>query len=102
MDEPRLVLRQLAGDSFHEMLPNRKEAICCGGGGGLRAIAEAYDTRMAAFGLKVNQVKKAGADTVVTTCSNCRLQFKEGFEHYKLDTQVTGLAELMAQALVEE
>ena len=43
----------------------------------------------------------AGADTVVTTCSNCRLQFKEGFAHYKLDTQVTGLAELMAQAIVE-
>ncbi|MCA9933428.1 MAG: (Fe-S)-binding protein [Ardenticatenaceae bacterium] len=101
MDEPRLVLRQLAGDSFHEMLPNRKEAICCGGGGGLRAIPEAYDIRMAAFGLKVDQIKKAGADTVVTTCSNCRLQFKEGFEHYKLDTQVTGLAELMSQAIVE-
>lgn len=101
MDEPRLVLQQLAGDSFHEMLPNREQAICCGGGGGLRAIPEAYDIRMAAFGLKIDQINQAGADTVVTTCSNCRLQFKEGFEHYKLDTQVTGLAELMAQAIVE-
>ncbi|MCC6607476.1 MAG: (Fe-S)-binding protein [Anaerolineae bacterium] len=101
MDEPRLVLQQLVGDSFHEMLPNREQAICCGGGGGLRAIAEAYDIRMAAFGLKIDQINKAGADTVVTTCSNCRLQFKEGFEHYKLDTQVSGLAELMAQAMVE-
>lgn len=101
MDEPRLVLRQLAGDSFHEMLPNREQAICCGGGGGLRAIPEAYDTRMAAFGLKIDQIKAAGADTVVTTCSNCRLQFKEGFEHFKQNTQVTGLAELMAQAIVE-
>lgn len=101
MDEPRLVLQQLVGDSFHEMLPNREQAICCGGGGGLRAIPEAYDIRMAAFGLKIDQINKAGADTVVTTCSNCRLQFKEGFEHYKLDTQVSGLAELMAQAMVE-
>ncbi|MEZ4519322.1 MAG: (Fe-S)-binding protein [Chloroflexota bacterium] len=101
MDEPRLVLKQMAGDSFHEMLPNREQAICCGGGGGVRAIPEAFDTRMAAFELKVKQVENADADVVVTTCSNCRLQFMEGFKHYGLDKQVSGLAELMAQAIIE-
>ncbi len=101
MDEPRDILHTLCDGNFKEMTPNREAAICCGGGGGLRAIPEAYNNRMAAFGLKVEQIRQTGADTVVSTCSNCRLQFEDGFKHYKMDTRTKGLASLVAEALVE-
>ncbi len=100
-DEPRELLQYLAPNSFVEMNPNRDMTICCGGGGGVRAIKDAYELRMDAFKLKVDQVEKAQADTVVMTCSNCRLQFMDGFKHYELQKEAVGLVEMVAKALIE-
>jgi len=101
IQEPRDILKVLAPNSFKEMTPNREEAICCGGGGGVIAIEAADPQRYAAFGLKIDQVNKVGANTVTMTCSNCRLQFTDGIDHFKLDWKVTGLAQMVADALVE-
>jgi Fe-S oxidoreductase len=102
MNEPREVLKLVAGDHFVEMVPNRESALCCGGGGGVIAIKDADPQRFAAFELKMDQVRKAGADTVVMSCSNCRLQFVDGIQHFNLDWKVTGLAQVVADALVED
>jgi Fe-S oxidoreductase len=100
IDEPREILKILAGDSFKELTPNREQAMCCGGGGGVISIKEADPLRFAAFGLKVEQMKKAGTQSVCMTCSNCRLQFSEGVAHYELDVKVRGLSEMVADALL--
>ncbi len=100
--EPREILNILAPHAFKEMSPNKEELICCGGGGGVIAIKEADPNRFAAFQLKVDQVNAVGAKTVAMSCSNCRLQFTDGVEHFKLDWKVTGLAQIVADALIEE
>lgn len=100
--EPRTVLNLLAPHDFKEMSPNREEAICCGGGGGVIAIKEADPIRYAAFGLKIDQMKKVGAKTVVMSCSNCRLQFVDCVQHFNLDVKVAGLSQLVADSLVEK
>jgi Fe-S oxidoreductase len=99
--EPREILNILAPKSFKEMSPNREESICCGGGGGVIAIQAADPQRYAAFELKIDQVKKVGAKTVAMSCSNCRLQYTQGIEHFNLDWKVTGLAQMVADALEE-
>jgi Fe-S oxidoreductase len=99
--EPRKVLNILAGDSFREMSPSKEESICCGGGGGVIAIKEADPIRYASFGLKIEQVDKIGAKTVVMACSNCRLQFTDCVQHFDLDWKVAGLSQLVADALEE-
>ncbi|MCL4562120.1 MAG: (Fe-S)-binding protein [Chloroflexi bacterium] len=101
IQEPRDVLHVLAPKSFKEMIPNRAEAICCGGGGGVIAIKEADPYRYAAFELKVDQLKKVGASTVVMGCSNCRLQFDDCVQHFNLDVKVAGLSQMVADALIE-
>ena len=101
IQEPRDILDILAPQSFKEMTPNREEAVCCGGGGGVIAIKAADPIRYAAFGLKIDQVNKVGAKTVTMTCSNCRLQFTDSVDHFKLDWKITGLAQMVADALVE-
>jgi Fe-S oxidoreductase len=45
-------------------------------------------------------VHATGAKVVIASCDNCRHQFTELNEHYKLDVQVSGLAELVVKALV--
>jgi Fe-S oxidoreductase len=99
--EPREILKILAPESFKEMTPNREEAVCCGGGGGVIAIKAADPIRYAAFGLKIDQVNAVGAKTVTMSCSNCRLQYTDSVEHFKLDWNITGLAQMVADALVE-
>ncbi len=101
IQEPRDILKILAPNSFKEMTPNREESVCCGGGGGVIAIKAADANRYAAFQLKIDQVNTVGAKTVTMTCSNCRLQYTDGVDHFKLDWKVTGLAQMVADALVE-
>jgi Fe-S oxidoreductase len=102
VEEPREVLKILAGDRFVEMVPNREANLCCGAGGGVIAIKDADRLRFEAFELKIDQIQKTRADTVVMSCSNCRLQFVDGVQHFNLDWKVTGLAQVVADALVEE
>jgi Fe-S oxidoreductase len=99
--EPREILAILAPQSFKELTPNKEEAICCGGGGGVIAIKDADPIRYDAFKLKIDQVNAVGAKTVTMTCSNCRLQFTDCVDHFKLDWNVTGLAQMVADALEE-
>ena len=101
IQEPRDILNILAPNSFKEMTPNREEAICCGGGGGVIAIKEADPLRYKAFELKIDQMNKVGAKTVVMACSNCRLQFTDCVQHFNLDVKVAGLSQMVADAMVE-
>ncbi|MFZ5857052.1 MAG: (Fe-S)-binding protein [Chloroflexota bacterium] len=101
IQEPRDILKVLAPDAFKEMTPNREESVCCGGGGGVIAVKAADPVRYAAFELKIDQVNAVGAKTVTMTCSNCRLQYTDSVEHFKLDWKVTGLAQMVADALEE-
>lgn len=102
MEEPRLIINHLAPKSFVEMPNNRTNAICCGGGGGIRGIPDARPNVYAAFGLKVKDVKAINADGVITTCSNCRVQFNDGFRHYGMSEEVYGLVGMVAAALIEK
>ncbi len=101
IQEPRDILKIIAPNSFKEMTPNREESVCCGGGGGVIAVKAADEVRYAAFELKIDQVNAVGAKTVTMTCSNCRLQYTDSVEHFKLDWKITGMAQMVADALVE-
>lgn len=99
INEPREVLNILAPHAFKEMTPNKAEAICCGGGGGVIAIKEADPLRYAVFGLKIEQMQKVGAKTVAMCCSNCRLQFVDSVKHFNYDIKIAGLSQMVADAL---
>jgi Fe-S oxidoreductase len=101
IQEPRDILKIVAPNAFKEMSPNREQAICCGGGGGVIAIKAADSNRFKSFELKIDQVNAVGAKTVAMSCSNCRLQFSDGITHFNLDWKATGLAQIVADALIE-
>jgi Fe-S oxidoreductase len=100
MEQPRNLLRMVAKD-FVETSDHGLTNWCCGGGGGVSAIEEAEPLRLQAFKIKKAQLEATGAKTLVTACANCRIVIEEGLEHYQLDLPVVGLAETIAEHLVE-
>ena len=101
IEEPRLVLRAAVKD-FRELYPNREESYCCGGGSGMVAVSEWEERRMQAGMPKANQIKATGAKIVVASCDNCRIQLGELDERYNLGVKVTGLADLVVNAVVNK
>jgi Fe-S oxidoreductase len=81
------------------MTPNRDAALCCGGGGGLVALAEFAERRIAAGKPKADQIKQTGAKVVVAACENCRLQIGDLNEAYGLNVQITALTDLVVRAM---
>jgi Fe-S oxidoreductase len=98
IEEPRFVLNRITTD-FREMTPNKAEALCCGGGGGLVALAEYTDRRITAGKPKADQIKRTGARVVVAACENCRLQIGELNDHYNLNVRSTALTDLVVRAM---
>jgi len=98
IEEPRRVLRAATRD-FVEMTPNRLEAYCCGGGGGLVALPEFEDLRLKAGAPKADQIRRSGAEVVIAACENCRLQIGDINHHYGLGVEVSALADLVVKAM---
>ena len=98
LEEPRYVLGKIARD-FREMTPNKDAAFCCGGGGGIVALAEYTDRRIAAGKPKADQIKQTGAKVVVAACENCRLQIGDLNETYGLNVEITALTDLVVRAM---
>ncbi|MFQ6101800.1 MAG: (Fe-S)-binding protein [Anaerolineae bacterium] len=98
-EEPRALIRAVATD-FRELVPNRELNWCCGGGGGLIAALEMKETRMQAGWKKVEQIRRSGAQWVVTSCENCKTQLADLSEHYELGVEIKGVVDLIADALI--
>jgi Fe-S oxidoreductase len=99
--DARYLLSGFAED-FREMKPTGNANWCCGGGGGVAAIASAADLRQKVFAIKVRQVEETGADTMVSACSNCRLTLDEGKANANWDRGIDSLVEIIADHLIEE
>ncbi len=99
MEEPRIILKAACMD-FREMVPNRDQNYCCGGGGGVVLETASHDFRMEVTGkMKVDQIKRTGAKIVATSCANCKVELSHLIEKYELDMQWAGVHDLVLRAL---
>jgi len=98
-EEPRMLIRAVARE-FRELNPNRALNWCCGGGGGLIAAPEMQEVRMQAGQPKVEQIRRTGAQWVVTACENCKTQLTDLNAHYEMGIEVKGVVDLIANALI--
>ncbi|MBD3219196.1 MAG: hypothetical protein GF310_13050 [candidate division Zixibacteria bacterium] len=99
VDQPRKILKSFV-PNFVEMTPHGKDNYCCGGGGGLVSVDEIHDFRMNIAGkVKAEQIRRTGAEIVISPCANCKKQLKELVEHYELPCQVMGIHDLILKAI---
>ncbi|MFQ6104140.1 MAG: (Fe-S)-binding protein [Candidatus Glassbacteria bacterium] len=74
-DEPREVLKKIAGLELNEMPDSRADSLCCGGGGGRIWMETPKGERFA--NLRLEQANEMGAEVLVTSCPYCITMFEE-------------------------
>jgi Fe-S oxidoreductase len=102
-EEPRYVINNVC-NHFYEMPPNtiREQTFCCGSGAGLNA-GENMELRMAGGLPRANAVKhvheKHGVNMLACVCAIDRAVLPPLMEYWVPEVQVTGVHELVANAL---
>jgi len=98
--EPRGILQAIPKTKLEEMERSRNMGFCCGGGGGLMWIEEQPGTTKISQ-MRIEDVVKTGADTVVTACPYCLQMFEDSIEHKNIkdSLKATDLVELVEAAM---
>lgn len=94
-EEPRHILESLPGVELLEMLHNRSNSECCGGGGLLKGAEPDLSLNIAES--RINQALRTGATDMVSACVTCRLQMSEAAIVKDLDVGIHDIAEFVAQ-----
>ena len=92
-DAPRAVLNAIPGLRLTEMPRNREDAYCCGAGGLIRydypeSAAESGSDRL-------REAESTGADTLVTACPACLMQFQQVRNQLRSRLKVLDVTELI-------
>jgi Fe-S oxidoreductase len=88
----------IGAENFVDMIPNRSNNFCCGGGGGY--LQSGYTEARRQYGrIKFDQVMATKASYVVTPCHNCHAQIHDLGEHFNGGYHVIHLWTLIGLAL---
>ena len=104
LDEPRYVIKSVC-NNFYEMPANtiREQTFCCGSGSGLNA-GENMELRMQGGLPRANAVKyvheKHDVNMLACICAIDRAALPASMEYWVPDVDVTGVHELVANALI--
>jgi Fe-S oxidoreductase len=82
-----------------DLAPNREKQWCCGGGGGIVAMEEFKDARLASGIKKVEQLRATGASVLACPCENCRLQIEDLNKEHALGLEIWQVIDLVVQAM---
>lgn len=98
-EAPRKVLEAIAGLRLHEMEKSKQTSSCCGMGGGNMWYESEGGTKIVEN--RLEHVAQTGAQTLVTGCSYCMINFKSAFANVEKtkNLEVMDLAEAVALAL---
>jgi len=100
IEKPREILKSFCRN-YVEMTPNRRDNICCGGGGGTVSIDEVRPYRtLVAGAAKAEQLRRTGVKYVVAPCANCKKQLREVVEDNGLECEIVGLHDLIYKAII--
>ncbi len=98
-DAPRNVIRSIPGISLTEMEENRRNALCCGGGGD---VAMTNEELVDAVGRRrVEQAQATGAQVLLSACQQCKRTLMNAVRQEKVRMRVLDIVELVARVMEE-
>jgi len=96
-EEPREVMRAIPGLKLVELPMNRKLSVCCGGGGNVEMTDPDLSAQVAQ--MKLDSVREAGAEMVITSCQQCVRTMVTRARRQKIKLEVKDLTELVYDAM---
>jgi heterodisulfide reductase subunit D len=94
---PRRLLALVPGIQLVEMEPNRGNAFCCGGGGGVEMTNPGLSQAVAAR--RLEQAVATGAQAIVTACPQCKRSLSTAARRQRVRLPTLDLSEVLLQAL---
>ncbi len=100
VEQPRNLIQKVTGDNAIEMEFNKKEAMCCGAGGGRMWMEEQKDQRVNIA--RTEQALDKNPEVIGVSCPFCRIMMSSGVNEKGLGdkVQVMDIMEMVAQNLV--
>jgi heterodisulfide reductase subunit D len=95
--EPRAIMDEIKGVRVIELEKNRALSTCCGGGGNLEMADPLLLSKISS--MKLEQIKRTGADTVVSTCQQCLRTIKTASVRTSTGLNVIDLSELLFKVI---
>ena len=96
-DQPRRILEAIPGVELLELKRHHEFSWCCGNHGG---ASEAYPALAEhAVDERLEEVRRSGAEAVVSACPYCRQAFASALEAENSPIKVYDITELLGQAL---
>ena len=92
-EPPRTILRKFPEIKLVEMKKNRRDATCCGAGGGVKSEFSKWTVEMARD--RILEAKEVGAELLVSTCPFCNRNFMDAKKEFNLDIEICDLTELI-------
>jgi heterodisulfide reductase subunit D len=96
-EEPREVIRAIPGLKLVELPMSRNLSVCCGGGGNVEMTDPDLSAQVAQ--MKLDAVREAGAEMVITSCQQCVRTMVTRARRQKINLQVKDLTELVYDAM---
>jgi Fe-S oxidoreductase len=96
-DEPRWLINSIPGVKLIEMKFHGENAFCCGGGGNLEMNDSALSAKVA--GLRVEQALATGAQTLITSCQQCKRTLMGGARQKRARIKIMDLSEFILNAI---
>ena len=95
-EAPRQVLRAIPGVELVEMVDNREDALCCGGGSNL----ETYDPELMrkVAHRRLGQALETGAEAIITACTQCERTLKDAARRERAKVRVMDVTEIVWRA----
>lgn len=97
VEEPRNIIKKIPNLKFKELSYNGKDGLCCGSGGGLRALNKDLADSMSA--LIIKEAESLGASMIITACPFCERSLNFGVEAVSANIKVKNLLTLVDEHL---
>lgn len=91
--QPRAIIESIPGVKFVEM---KNPGRCCGGAGSFSLTH--YETSMAVFRNKAEDIRSTGAQLVLTGCPSCYMQLTDGLNRFGMGQRVLHTVEFLSMA----
>jgi Fe-S oxidoreductase len=101
-EAPRDVLKSVSGVKLTEMGQNRKNAFCCGAGGGRNWMEEQIGNGQKRINeTRAKEALDTGAEVIATACPYCLTMMTDGTKAHNAEEKVRTLdiAEILAKSL---